>query len=127
MLLLLGYPLSRGQLSRIATLNGVEHTHESIITAASAAVRKARVGKFGVCTDGGNFKGWYFLAVESWPLPDIVLAGSRPPVPETDCCKAVKDRLGITSDFACYPGLDCSDEHLPEKTPAAAMQEGTDA
>ena len=126
MLLLLGYPLSRKQLSNIATLNGVEHTHDSAVTAASAAIRKAKVGRLRVCRDGDDFKGWYFLIVESWPLPDIIPAGSRPPVPETDRCKAVKERLRITSDFICYLGVGCSDEHLPEQTPVMAMREGTD-
>ena len=126
MLLLLGYPLSRKQLSAIATLNGVEHTHDNAVIAASAAVRRAGVGRLRVCIGDSDDRGWYFLIIESRPLPDIIPAGSRPPVPETDRCKAVKERLGITSDFICYLGAGCSDERLPEDIPTLAMREGTD-
>jgi hypothetical protein len=126
MLLLLGYPLSRKQLSDVATRNGIEHKPEDAVLAASAAVRRAGVGRLRVCIDSGDFEGWYFLIVESRPLPDIIPADSRPSAGETERCRAVKERLGITSDFVCYLGAGCSDERLPEQTPVMAMREGTD-
>jgi hypothetical protein len=95
-----GYPLSGLELRDLASKHGLDPDAECLGHTVDRELRRRGVkAELETHTNPDGRTSWYYLLVGWKPLPDVAKADLVKPPEETERDRALKEELGIRSEF----------------------------